>query len=70
MTPHLSHSTLSLVEAALPDAPGEPPRDIAARIGTLAPTTVRHALRELGRQGRAAVEGADCQRRYWKVQRT
>lgn len=65
----LSEKMLSQVEAATPvcgpeDALGH--RDIWLRIGEWAPTTVKHALAELTRQGRVTREGTSS---YWRYRR-
>lgn len=65
----LSQALLDAVEAALPGAgeAGLKAHLVQARIGGWHRTTVRHALRELIRQGRAGFYGRDHQRRYRRV---
>jgi hypothetical protein len=62
----LSPALLDRVEAALPQAgeTGLAARAIHDRVGRFNRTTVRHALRELVRQGRAGFSGIDRHRRY------
>jgi hypothetical protein len=59
----LSVAVLAEVEAVLTDV-GARPKTIWQRLGRWSPVTARHALRMLVAQGRAAYDGADCQRRY------
>lgn len=62
----LSQALLDRVEAALPPAgeAGLATRQIHDRVGGWNRTTVRHALRELIRRGRAGFSGRDRHRRY------
>jgi hypothetical protein len=65
-TMRLSRTLIDAVEAALPraDEAGIATRAVHAQVGHWNRTTVRHALRELVRQGRAGFSGRDRQRRY------
>jgi hypothetical protein len=62
----LSRALIDAVEKALPgpEETGMATRAIHARVGGWNRTTVRHALRELIRQGRAGFSGRDRHRRY------
>ena len=62
----LSAALLDAVEKVLPDpdAPGIATGAVHERVGGWNRTTVRHALRELVRQGRAGFTGRDRRRRY------
>lgn len=62
----LSQTLLDTVEAALPQASetGLATRAVHDRVGGWNRTTIRHALRELVRQRRAAFSGRDRHRRY------
>ncbi|HWI27846.1 MAG TPA: hypothetical protein VN668_12815 [Stellaceae bacterium] len=62
----LSQTLLDTVEAALPQASetGLATRAVHDRVGGWNRTTIRHALRELIRQRRAAFSGRDRHRRY------
>jgi hypothetical protein len=62
----LSQGLLDAVEAALPGPAeaGVATRAVHQSVGRWNRTTVRHALRELIRQGRAGYSGRDRQRRY------
>jgi hypothetical protein len=56
-----------MVEAALPaEAPGEPPKQIHARVDCGALQTTRHALRQLVDLGRAESAGPRFFRTYWR----
>jgi hypothetical protein len=62
----LSRALLDAVEAALP-SPGDTglaTQAVHARVGGWNRTTVRHALRQLIREGRAGFSGHDRHRRY------
>lgn len=65
----LSRTLIDAVEAALPrlGEAGIATRVVHARVGLWNPTTVRHALRELVRQGRAGFSGRDRHRHYHRA---
>lgn len=64
MKPPVSKSFINKVETALPIHAGASPFQIynALELGT--PTTVRHAILFLVREGRATFEGQEGKRRY------
>jgi hypothetical protein len=61
--------TLSLVESALPFSGGLKPREVCKKILSTSPGYVRAALLQLVREGRAARDGEDGKKLYWRVAR-
>lgn len=57
----------SVTKAALPTVPpGWPPRTVVANVGIWAPTSIRHALRELVKSGEIERTGESGSYRYWR----
>lgn len=59
-----SPRVLDAVEGALSRIVPRTPAQVNETASDLARTTVRHALRELVKAGRATFTGPECQRRY------
>jgi hypothetical protein len=60
----VSKSFLDKVETALPIHPGASPSQVYNSLEYGTPTTIRHAIRLLVRQGRATFDGEEGKRRY------
>ena len=56
-------------QALTADGAGSTPASVHSDVEAegIARITVRHALRDLVREGRARFEGPECQRRYWRT---
>ena len=55
-----------VLAAMPPDVPLRP-KEVHARVGCWSPISIKHALRSLVASGRVVPEGADCNRRYRRI---